>query len=179
MPGTLLINYILIYELKSIRKHPEWVSESCSVSADSLRLHGLYSPWNSPGQNIRVRSHSLLQGIFPTQGSNPGLLHCRQILYQLSHKGTPKKMSQVRKNSIKKKKNHSNICLDQKQMRQGKNIQSRWCRKTRAWPLGKNVICIWLSPSLINCGTICSKETSCVWGSGDKIYTRAMKPFRR
>ena len=43
--------------------------------------------WNSPGQNTGVGSLSLLQGIFPTQGSNPGLPHCRQILYQLSHKG--------------------------------------------------------------------------------------------
>ena len=43
------------------------------------------SPWNSPGQNTGVGRHSLLQGIFPTQGSNPGLLHCRWILYQLSH----------------------------------------------------------------------------------------------
>ena len=48
--------------------------------------HGLYSPWNSPGQNTGVGSISLLQGFFPTQGLNPGLLHCRQILYQLSHK---------------------------------------------------------------------------------------------
>ena len=48
--------------------------------------HGLYSLWNSPGQNTGVGSHSLLQGIFPTQGSNPGLPHCRQILYQLSHR---------------------------------------------------------------------------------------------
>ena len=48
-----------------------------------------YSPWNSPGQNTGVGSLSLSQGIFPTQGSNPGLLHCRQILYQLSHKGCP------------------------------------------------------------------------------------------
>ena len=62
-------------------------NESRSVVSDSLRPHGLYSPWNSPGQNTGVGSHSLLQGIFPTQGSNPGLLHCRQILYQLSHKG--------------------------------------------------------------------------------------------
>ena len=46
-----------------------------------------YSPCNSPGQNTGVRSLSLRQGIFPTQGSNPGLLHCRWILYQLSHKG--------------------------------------------------------------------------------------------
>ena len=42
------------------------------------------SPWNSPGQNTGVDSLSLLQGIFPAQGLNQGLLHCRQILYQLS-----------------------------------------------------------------------------------------------
>ena len=66
------------------------VSESRSVESDSLRPHGLYSPWNSPGQNTEVDSLSLLQGIFPTQGSNPGLLHCRWILYQLSHKGSPR-----------------------------------------------------------------------------------------
>jgi len=59
-------------------------SESHSVVSDSLQ-----PPWNSPGQNTRVDSLSLLQGIFPTQGSNPGLQHCRQILYQLSHKGSP------------------------------------------------------------------------------------------
>ena len=49
----------------------------------------LYSPWNSPGQNTGVGRLSLLQGIFPTHGSNPGLPHCRWILYQLSHKGSP------------------------------------------------------------------------------------------
>ena len=61
----------------------------CSASrpgvSDSLRPRGLYSPWNSPGQNTGVGSLSLLQGIFPTQGFNPGLPHCRQILYQLSY----------------------------------------------------------------------------------------------
>ena len=51
---------------------------------------GLYSPWNSPGQNTGVGTLSLLQGIFSTQGSNPGLQYCRQILYQLSHKGSPR-----------------------------------------------------------------------------------------
>ena len=56
---------------------------------NSLQPHGLYSPWNSPGQNTGVGSLSLLQGIFPTQGSNPGLPHCRQILYQLSPQGKP------------------------------------------------------------------------------------------
>ena len=64
-------------------------SESHSVVSDSLRPRELYSPWNSPGQNTGVDSLSLLQGIFPTQGWNPGLLHCRWILYQLSHKGSP------------------------------------------------------------------------------------------
>ena len=58
--------------------------------SDSLWPHGLYSPWNFPGWNTGVDSHSLLQGFFPTQGSNPGLLHCRQILYHLSHKGNPR-----------------------------------------------------------------------------------------
>ena len=64
--------------------------ESCSVMFNSLRPHGLYSPWNSPGQNPGVGCLSLLQGIFPTQGSNPGLPHCRQILCQLSHTGSPR-----------------------------------------------------------------------------------------
>ena len=49
-------------------------------------FHGLYSPWNSPG----VGSLSLLQGIFPTRESNPGFPHFRQIIYQLSHKGSPR-----------------------------------------------------------------------------------------
>ena len=68
----------------------ECESESRSVVSHCLRPHGLYRPWNSPGQNTEVGSCSLLQGIFPTQGSNPGLLHWRWILYQLSHKGSPR-----------------------------------------------------------------------------------------
>ena len=64
-------------------------SESHSVVSDSLQPHRLYSPWNFPGQNPGVGSLSLLQGIFPTQGSNLGLPHCRWILYQLSHQGSP------------------------------------------------------------------------------------------
>ena len=68
--------YIYIYE-----------SESRSVVSDSLQPHGVYGPWNSPVQNTGVGSLALLQGIFPTQGSNPGLPHFRCILNQLSHKG--------------------------------------------------------------------------------------------
>ena len=64
-------------------------SESCSGKSDSLQPHGPYSPCNSPGQYTRGGSRSLLQGIFPTQGSDPGLPHWRRILYQLSHKGSP------------------------------------------------------------------------------------------
>ena len=62
-------------------------SESCSVVSDSLQPHGLYGPWNAPGQNTGVGSLSLLQGI-PTLESNPGLPRCRQIHYQLSHQGS-------------------------------------------------------------------------------------------
>ena len=49
----------------------------------------LLCPWDSPGKNTGVGSHFLLQGIFPTQELNPGLLHSRQILYQLSYEGSP------------------------------------------------------------------------------------------
>ena len=66
----------------------EW-SESHSVVSNSLRCHGLYCPWISPGQNTGVVSLSLPQGIFSTQGLNPDFPHCRQILYQLSYKGSP------------------------------------------------------------------------------------------
>ena len=64
-----------------------------SVMSDSLPPHRLWPtrllcPWDFPGKNTRVGCHFLLQGIFPTQGSNPGLLHCRQMLYPLSHQGS-------------------------------------------------------------------------------------------
>ena len=74
-------------------------SESCSVNSNSLRPHGLYSPGNSPGQNTGVGSLSLLQGISPTQGLNPGLLHCRQILSQLSYEGSPHLVQKTVKNN--------------------------------------------------------------------------------
>ena len=66
---------------------------SCSVVSDSLQDHGLQParllcPWNS-GKNTGLGSYSLLQGIFLTQGLNLGLLNCRQILYHLSHQGSP------------------------------------------------------------------------------------------
>ena len=63
--------------------------------SDSWLHYGLCSPWNSPGQNTGVGSLSLLQGIFPTQGSSPGLPHCRKNLYQLRHKGSPRILAWV------------------------------------------------------------------------------------
>ena len=68
-------------------------SVSHSVVSNSSPPHGLQHtrhlcPRNSPGKNTVLNCHFLLQGIFPTQGSNPGLLHCRQILHCLSHQGS-------------------------------------------------------------------------------------------
>ena len=100
----LFLFYFLNYESVVIHLHETWkiqnqvtysftMKEKVKVAQSCLTLwdpHGIYSPWNSPGQNTGVGNLSLLQGIFPNQGSNPGLLHCRQILYQLSHKGSPR-----------------------------------------------------------------------------------------
>ena len=76
---------------RNLNKRPESSeSESRSVVSNSWWPHGLYSSWNSPGQNTGEGSLYLLQWIFPTQGSNPSLPRCGQILYQLSHKGSPR-----------------------------------------------------------------------------------------
>ena len=68
------------------------VTQSCLTLCDPMdwSLPGSYVHRDSPGKNTGVGSFSLVQGIFPTQGSNPGLPHCRQILYQPSHQGSPR-----------------------------------------------------------------------------------------
>ena len=76
--------FFTIWTIREAHSRQMKVAES-----DSLWPHGLYSPRNSPGQTTEVSSHCLLQGIFPTQGLNPGLLHCRWTLNQLSHQGSP------------------------------------------------------------------------------------------
>ena len=68
---------------------------SHSVVSNSLRPHGLQltrllHPWGFPGKSTEVGCYFLLQRIFPTQGLNPGLPHCRQMLYHLNHQGSPK-----------------------------------------------------------------------------------------
>ena len=67
-----------------------------SIMPDSLRPHGLYPTrlhclWDFLDNSTGVGCHFILQGIFPTQGSNLNLLHCRQLLYLLSHQGSPKR----------------------------------------------------------------------------------------
>ena len=73
---------------------PVFPHHASSVMSNSLRPSGLgparlLCSWNSSGKNIGVGCHFFLQGIFPTQGSNSGLSHCRRILYCLSHQGSP------------------------------------------------------------------------------------------
>ena len=65
------------------------VAQSCPTLCDPMEPARLLCPWNSSGKNTGVGCHSFLQGIFLTQGSNWDLLHCRQILYHLSHQGSP------------------------------------------------------------------------------------------
>ena len=91
--SLLLLSMIVVRFSQLLRIRLRSESESHLAMSDSLRPHGLqpatlFSPWNSPGKNAGVYSQPLLQGISPTQGSNPGLLHCRQIPYHLSHQGS-------------------------------------------------------------------------------------------
>ena len=80
------------------------LSNSCDTmdcSPPGSSVHGILRPWDSPGKNTAVGSHFLLQGIFPTQESNPGLLHCRQILYQLSYEKSPELLTKETINNYK------------------------------------------------------------------------------
>ena len=91
LPSNMPYN-VLSYYLYCLKVKGESVSRS--VVSSSLQPHGLQSArllclWNSPGKNTRMGSHSFLQGIFLTQELNQGLLHCRQILYHLSHQRSP------------------------------------------------------------------------------------------
>ena len=85
------------------RRLYEWISSvqfSRSVVSDSLRPHGLqpttfHHLWDFPGKNTGVGCHFLFQEIFPTQGLNPGLPHCRQTLYPLSHQRSPRPQGEL------------------------------------------------------------------------------------
>ena len=97
----------------------------CSVVSDSLQPLGLHSPWNSPGQNTGVGSLSLLQGIFPTQESIPGLPLCRQIRYQLSHKGSPWSCSILQQELLQKLTSYLKyLCKKQRNKNSLKNMKN-------------------------------------------------------
>ena len=85
--GCFLVIFLHSNEKKCLHNSE---SESRSVVSDSLRPHGLYSLWNSLGQNTGVGSLSLFQGVFPNQGLNPGLSHCWRILLPVEPQGKPK-----------------------------------------------------------------------------------------
>ena len=88
---AVYIYYGTVVVVQSLR---EIIKGSHSLVSDSLRPHGLYPtgllhPWNFLGKSTGVGFHFLLQGIFPTHGSNQGLPHFGQTLYHLSHQGIP------------------------------------------------------------------------------------------
>ena len=89
--SSFFFNSVVIYLFLWIAAFYHFINQSESVShsvaSDSLQPHGL--SWNSPRKNTEEVCHSLLQGTFLIQGSNPGLLHYRQILHCLSHEGSP------------------------------------------------------------------------------------------
>ena len=88
----------------------------------------LLCPWDSPGRNTGVGCYALFQGIFPTQGSNSHLLHCRQILYHLSHQGSPTYQLYLNGKELRK-------CLEGKLQLflERRNAQRRLCRGERVY----------------------------------------------
>ena len=111
---------------ESIDYHTKW---SQLVVSDSFWPHGLYPtrllhPWNFPCNNTRVGYHFLLQSIFPTQGLNPGLLHCRQMLYHLSHQGSSIILSEV---SQKYKEKHHMLSLTCSYLQISTPGLPKWC----------------------------------------------------
>ena len=89
--SSLNVYYFCLQQYGTVKSF----SHFATPCKDSLQPHGLkparlLCPWNSLDKNTRVGCHSFLQGIFPTQGLNLGLLHCRQILYCLKHQRSPK-----------------------------------------------------------------------------------------
>ena len=139
-----------------------WATQSCPTLCGSQGLQPArpLCPWNSPGKNTGVGSHSLLQGIFPTQGSNPGLLYCRQILYCLSHQGSfishisilcilKLKVSILFKflNSYTLEIWESLIILE------SKSVKFVWKPTSSLWTSGRTSILSYSSPSISHCAS--------------------------
>ena len=104
---------------KRIKQKSVLVTQSCLTLCDPIVW-----PWDSPEKNTRVCCHSLFQGIFPTQGSNLGVLHCRQILYHLSYHGSHIKKNKIPRNKSKEGKDlyPENYDSDERNCRQHKQM---------------------------------------------------------
>ena len=112
-PVSICVTFEKLYTLEICLlglKRKAKVVQSCPTLCYPLDY---YSPWNSPGQSIGVGSLSLLQGIFPTQGWNPGLPHCRWILYQLSHQGLSFDFAKYIRQYSARSKCSVNVCCSQ------------------------------------------------------------------
>ena len=88
--GSGAVSYHSVPSIAVHGKVKVLVTQSCLTLGDCMdyKPPKLLCPWNSPGKNTEVGSYSLVQGIFPTQGWNLHLLHCKQILYHLSQQGS-------------------------------------------------------------------------------------------
>ena len=87
--SNVIINRNKVHSFKYAKNDWKWKWKSLS-HVQLFATSRMYSPWDSPDQNTGMGSCSLHQGIFPTQALNPGLPHCRWILYHLSHQGSPR-----------------------------------------------------------------------------------------
>ena len=81
----VIVRWAMMHYAVLVTQSSLTLCDAMDCSQPGSSLHG-----DSPGKNTGVGCHALLKGIFPIQGSNPGLLHCRQILYHLSHQGSPR-----------------------------------------------------------------------------------------
>ena len=130
--------------------------------SDSLWPHGLQPtrllhPWDFPGKSAGVDCHFLLQGIFPIQGSNPGFLHCRQILYSLSHQGTPQPDSAVQELPVYIALHSSTLAWKIPQTEEPGKLQSMesqrvghdWATSLWVLPLGSQIVVHSVYPRLL------------------------------
>ena len=148
-PGSSVLHYLL----ESAQIHVHWIDRKWKEGGVKVKWKSLSSDrlsatpgQNSPGQNTRMGSLSLLQGIFPTQGWNPGLLHCRQIVYQLSHKRSPQARKQERSLWAEVP---GEMELGGDRERGRKPVSSQWEKNQGCEKLGqrcavKNVLCLFV-----------------------------------
>ena len=104
------------------------ITQSCPTLCDPVD----YSPWSSPGKDARAGCHSLLQGIFLTQGLNLSLLHCRWILYHLSYQGSPQKASYNGFITVKFQRTEKKNYVLQKRVSCFKSTSRNSCREEMA-----------------------------------------------